>query len=365
MKLSSSLSPVVEQGLGEASPRLAVATHNSSTTSRWQTLPHEWAFGGMLLLLFIRLAWQAGHTGDYALLFLGYFLFGVSLSWWCSRNPTPLRWRVRLAAYFTLMGLVFYTLPAAVRLLQVPTADSLLQSIDGQLLNLPAADYFKSLQSPLLTDVMVLAYLFFFYYLLFGPGYYCFSDLHRFRLCITGLFSIYAVGLLSYSVMPAGGPHLALHFAAPLPAGPVGRLMLPVIDSSSNGVDVFPSIHAAVSAYLLGFDALYYRRRFRLLLLPCVLLWLSTIYLRYHYLIDLAAGFTLALAGLGVVWLYQRSRLAQAVEIEADRAIAPQAAAGRRRPPQAAAGRRRLKPRRRPPAAAGATPQAESGASTP
>jgi len=327
MKLSSSLSPVVEQGLGEASPRLAVATHNSSTTSRWQTLPHEWAFGGMLLLLFIRLAWQAGHTGDYALLFLGYFLFGVSLSWWCSRNPTPLRWRVRLAAYFTLMGLVFYTLPAAVRLLQVPTADSLLQSIDGQLLNLPAADYFKSLQSPLLTDVMVLAYLFFFYYLLFGPGYYCFSDLHRFRLCITGLFSIYAVGLLSYSVMPAGGPHLALHFAAPLPAGPVGRLMLPVIDGSSNGVDVFPSIHAAVSAYLLGFDALYYRRRFRLLLLPCVLLWLSTIYLRYHYLIDVAAGFTLALAGLGVVWLYQRSRLAYAVESEADRAIALQATA--------------------------------------
>ncbi len=283
----------------------------------------------MLLLLVIRLARHSGPTGGYALLFLGYFLLGVMLSWWCSRKPTPLRWRVRLSAYFTLMGLVFYTLPAAVRLLQVPSADSLLQSIDRQLLSLPVADYFSGLQSPLLTDVMVLAYLFFFYYLLFGPAYYCFNDLRRFRMCIVGLFSIYAVGLLSYSLMPAGGPHLSLQFAAALPVGPVGRLMLPVIDGSSNGVDVFPSIHAAVSAYLLGFDALHHRRRFRLLLLPCVLLWLSTVYLRYHYLVDVAAGFALALAGLAVVWLYQRSSLSQAIETEAGRVIAPQAVAAR------------------------------------
>jgi len=127
--------------------------------------------------------------------------------------------------------------------------------------------------------------------------------------------------------MPAGGPHLMLHFAAALPAGPLTRLMLPVVDGGSNGVDVFPSIHAAVSAYLLGFDALYHRRRFQRLLLPCVLLWLSTVYLRYHYLVDVAAGFTLALAGLAVVWLYQRSSLAQAIETEADRGIASQAVA--------------------------------------
>lgn len=290
---------------------------------RWQTLPHEWAFGGMLLLMAVRLLLHTPLSAAYAALFLGYFLLGLVLVWWCSSKPTPLRWRIRLAAYFCLMGLVFYSLPAVVALLQVPAADAVLQSFDQLLLARPAADYFLAIHSPLLTDVMVLAYLFFFHYLLFGPGYYCFNDLQRFRLNIIGLFSIYAVGLLSYSLMPAGGPHLTQHFAAALPAGPLARLMLPVIDGGSNGVDAFPSIHIAVSAYLLGFDALHYRRRFRRLLLPCVLLWASTVYLRFHYLADLAAGFSLAPAGLAVVWLYQRSRLGQAIEGTAERTVEP------------------------------------------
>lgn len=327
MKLSSSSSSVAARDQDSLPSRAAVGSGTGAAVGRWQTLPHEWAFGGMLLLLFIRLAWHDGPTGAYALLFLGYFLVCLSLSWWCSRNPLPLRWRVRLTAYFSLMGLVFYSLPAVVRLLQVPGADPLLQSIDGQLLGRPAADYFSGLQSPLVTDAMVLAYLFFFYYLLSGPAHYCFNDLPRFRQCIIGLFSIYAVGLLSYSLLPAGGPHLALQFDAPLALGPISRLMLPLIDGGSNGIDVFPSIHAAVPAYLLGFDALYHRRRFRRVVLPCVLLWLSTVYLRYHYLTDLAAGFALALAGLAVVWLYQRSRLGHSVEAEACRAVARQAAA--------------------------------------
>jgi membrane-associated phospholipid phosphatase len=216
---------------------------------------------------------------------------------------------VRLAWYFLAMGLVFYALPPAVRLLGVADADVLLQSADSLLLARPVADYFDAVRSPALTEVMVLAYLFFFYYLLLGPAHYCFRDLAGFRSCCAGLFSIYAVGLLCYSVLPAGGPHLAQHFAAPLASGPLGRLMLPVIDRSSNGIDVFPSIHVAVSAYLLGFDAQHHRRRFWRLLLPCVALCMSTLYLRYHYLTDLLAGAVLALAGLLLAGLYRRSRL--------------------------------------------------------
>lgn len=310
-------------GNSAVSKDTSAADENPAASPRWRTLPHEWAFGGMLLMV-VRLLLHSPLSPAYAALFLGYFLLGLGLVWWCSSNPTPLRWRIRLAAYFCLMGLVFYSLPAVAETLQVPTADALLQSFDQLLLARPAADYFLRLQSPLLTDVMVLAYLFFFYYLLFGPGYYCFNDLRRFRLNIIGLFSIYAVGLLSYSLMPAGGPHLAQQFAAALPAGPLSRLMLPVIDGGSNGVDAFPSIHIAVSAYLLGFDVLHFRGRFRRLLLPCVLLWASTVYLRFHYLADLAAGFILAPAGLAVVWLYQRSRLGRTIEGTEDRAIGPE-----------------------------------------
>jgi membrane-associated phospholipid phosphatase len=59
-------------------------------------------------------------------------------------------------------------------------------------------------------------------------------------------------------------------------------------------VDVFPSLHCAVSAFFLFFDLLHRRWRFWLYLVPCVGLWLSTIYLRYHYFIDVICGFVLA-----------------------------------------------------------------------
>ena len=94
------------------------------------------------------------------------------------------------------------------------------------------------------------------------------------------------------------------------------RLALPLVNGGSNGVDVFPSIHVAVSAYLLGFDARHYPGRFRRMLLPVALLWLSTLYLRYHYLVDAAAGLLLAAVGLAVARLHERSRQARSIERE-------------------------------------------------
>jgi membrane-associated phospholipid phosphatase len=282
----------------------------------WRTLPHEWAFGAMLLWLALRLLWQGPQGAACAGLLLACFLTGLGLTGWCTRQPSPLRWRIRLGWYFLAMGLVFYTLPTAVQLLGAANADRLLQSADRLLLARPVADYFDIVQSPALTEIMVLAYLFFFWYLLLGPAYYCFGKLRDFRCCVVGLFCIYAAGLLAYSALPAGGPHLAQHFATALPMGPLGRSMLPLIDRGSNGIDVFPSIHVAVSTYLLGFDALHHRRRFRRLLLPCLLLCISTLYLRYHYLVDLLAGAALALGGLVLAQWYRGSRLEREVQGE-------------------------------------------------
>jgi membrane-associated phospholipid phosphatase len=56
----------------------------------------------------------------------------------------------------------------------------------------------------------------------------------------------------------------------------------------------FPSLHAAVSSVALIF-AWRHVRAFFWILLPFALgLWVSTIYLRHHYFVDLLAGWTLA-----------------------------------------------------------------------
>jgi membrane-associated phospholipid phosphatase len=63
---------------------------------------------------------------------------------------------------------------------------------------------------------------------------------------------------------------------------------------------VFPSLHIAVSLFL-WLTLLKDYRRLGLLLTPLlVLLWASTIYLRYHYCIDLIAGVCLAVGVFGL-----------------------------------------------------------------
>ena len=66
-------------------------------------------------------------------------------------------------------------------------------------------------------------------------------------------------------------------------------------------MDCFPSLHCAVSSYILFFDRRHRRWRFWLYLVPCVGLWVSTLYLRYHYFVDLVAGFALSAAALWFV----------------------------------------------------------------
>jgi membrane-associated phospholipid phosphatase len=57
--------------------------------------------------------------------------------------------------------------------------------------------------------------------------------------------------------------------------------------------------------YLLVFDRWHYRRRFWRLLVPCSALWVSTVYLRYHYCVDVAAGAGIAAIGLSVAASYE------------------------------------------------------------
>jgi hypothetical protein len=286
----------------------------SAPDIRWRVLPHEWAFGGFLGLTALRLAWLAGFVDPHTLAFGAFFLIGIAFALWGNRKPTPLRWRIRLLWYPSVMGLSFFALTTAVPLLKVPMADAMLSQWDRSLLGVAPAEAWSGLHSPWLTDLMVLAYLFFFYYLIFGPGWYCLYDLPRFRACFAGLFTTYALGFLGYTLLPAGGPYLSMRNLPPLDGGWLTQQMLPLINHGSNGVDVFPSIHCAASLYLLAFDFRRYRRRFWRLLLPCVALWISTVYLRYHYVVDLLGGVVIAAVGLGTAWRYERSALARAID---------------------------------------------------
>ena len=67
-----------------------------------------------------------------------------------------------------------------------------------------------------------------------------------------------------------------------------------MVRQGSNQVDVFPSLHVGVSLYL-WLTLLKDQRSIAVGIAPLVfLLWVSTLYLRYHYLTDTLAGAALA-----------------------------------------------------------------------
>jgi hypothetical protein len=318
----------MEAPTGSIRTSLATDNHWLSCFFSWlrdlpaRLLPHEYAFSLFLVLTWGRLVVRVGLASPLSLAFLGYLVASIAVILWSGREPAAWRWRVRLLLYPALMGLSFYMIPSVVAALGTPQADALLVKWDnawlGQNLNLAIQGW----EPPLLTDALMLAYVFFFYYLVAGPAYYCVRDLPRFRQCFAGLFVVYALGFIGYTFFPAGGPHRFLKFDQTLAGGWITRVAKPVLDYASNGVDAFPSIHVAISMYLLVFDRWFYRRRFWRMLIPCVALWISTVYLRYHYCVDVIAGVAIAGIGLWVATLYGRSSLKTRIPVKSAEAAA-------------------------------------------
>ena len=280
---------------------------NARTARRsFVLLPHEIIFGLFLLVTWLRLAVKLGVANSHSLIFLGCLLGAGAMVCWTRRSQTQLRWRVRLLYYPVAMGISFFAMESAIPALGRPPVDEMLQRWDRTLLGETPAMIYQQWSQPWLNDVLMLGYLFFFVHLIAVPAAYCVRDLGKFRQLIVGLFTAYGLGFLSYTLFPAGGPHRCMAFASPLEGLAIVPWTLAPVNAGSNCVDVFPSLHFAVSLYLLVFDWWHCRRRFWLLTVPCAILWLSTVLLRFHYFVDLLGGLVVAVVSLAITQWYGR-----------------------------------------------------------
>ncbi|MEI7953535.1 MAG: phosphatase PAP2 family protein [Verrucomicrobiota bacterium] len=272
-------------------------------------LPHEGIFGLFLVVTWLRLVLAVGPLDRDTVLFLVVLLANIGVIGWCWRHETPLRWQVRLWFYPVALNTVFPLMGSAVLKITPHKFDAQLAALDHLLFGATLSERAQLLATPLLTEILSFCYLLFFPYLFVSWLYYAKRGLPLQRKLMVGLFTIYGIGFLGYSWVPAGGPHLALadNFTLPLTGWGITRFNAYVVANGSNGVDVFPSLHCAISCFLLFFDRQHARWRHRLYLVPCCGLWLATIYLRYHYFTDVVAGFALATFALWLANHWDRS----------------------------------------------------------
>lgn len=187
--------------------------------------------------------------------------------------------------------------------------DELLMAIDRLLFRINASEWLGGLANPCVTEVLQIAYsLFYVFFVAIGLELYLRQDrsqFHYFRFTVVYGFFISYFG---YFFLPAVGPRFAVHDFSKIDIELPGLFLTPalrwfvnIFESIPSGVsnavalanaqrDVFPSGHTMMTivAVVLAFE---YKLKTRYYVLCAgMLLILATVYLRYHYLIDLVAG---------------------------------------------------------------------------
>jgi len=213
---------------------------------------------------------------------------------------------------FLIILMMYYSLwGAATHLLVTHDRDASLLAWDQWLFGFEPSLALQRIISPSLTAWMEFAYAFHLYNI---PIVACFLYIcrprERFREMMFGMVLITLFGLIGYILVPAVGPLYALRneYTVPLtqPLAIFSR-QIDFMDYARITRDVFPSLHVGIS-FVVWLYAWRNSKTLFWILSPFILsLWFSTVYLRYHYLVDCVVGFLLApLAYFLANWLFAR-----------------------------------------------------------
>ncbi|MDD5330253.1 MAG: phosphatase PAP2 family protein [Sulfuricella sp.] len=194
------------------------------------------------------------------------------------------------------MNVSYQAMAGAVPAVRAVRFDADLLALDRWLLGETPSVLVERWAAPWLTELLSFCYVFFMPLLFFSLLRYFFRRRELLGEFYTGLFTVYGLGFLGYLLVPAAGPWVTYPelFSVRLDGAFFTGLNRTMVEQGSNRVDVWPSLHCAVSIFILGFAWRHHRAEFWGLLLPVSGLWVSTLYLRYHYFVDVVCGVALA-----------------------------------------------------------------------
>lgn len=197
--------------------------------------------------------------------------------------------------------LIYTNMHDMVHLVNPNDVDTQLISIDEYLLGTHPSVFFQEYISKPLTDYMFFSYSMFFVYPMLLPAILYFKgDYNEFRKTLVTIIITFYAGYIGYVIFPAVGPKYTLThlFHSHLDGGIITDKISYIIDysiSAHTRRDCFPSLHNGITMVTLLFAFKYLRWFFYILLPLAISLFVATLYLRYHYFIDMLAGYFLAI----------------------------------------------------------------------
>jgi len=203
---------------------------------------------------------------------------------------------------FAPMVLSYFQMRALLPALQPDLMDHRLFTIDLWLLGTTPAVWME-----VWNVEPVVEWLSFFYYthffvmtLMLGPSLFLGTG-RRMQELMAGALLVTAVGHFLYTIVPGAGPYATIAFDQPLQGGFWWNQVELTVATAGAQLDIFPSLHTAWPAYftLHAFayrDTQPFRWAWPVLGFVAVNIIIATMFLRWHWFIDVAAGLLLAVA---------------------------------------------------------------------
>jgi len=227
-------------------------------------------------------------------------------------SPGKRGFHVSVAVSVLAVALVFDSLGVLIAGLQRANCDATLIAIDQAIFGGHPTVWLERFANVRLTDLLQLAYIsYYFIPLALGIVLIVRGRFAAFEEVLFGILLCFYLSYLGYLLFPAIGPRFTLsQFQnASLQLSPCTAKIQQTLDAlEKNKTDAFPSGHSAVSLICLYYAWKKRERTLFLVLLPAVAgLLVATVYLRYHYVIDVIAG--IALTGLTIALAPRLRRL--------------------------------------------------------
>lgn len=177
------------------------------------------------------------------------------------------------------------------------TYDELLIKLDYIIFNAHPTVALERFTTPIVTELLQLAYTsYYFLPIILGVALKVKGKKTQFDRGIFLVILCFFLSFIGYILVPAIGPRFTINHLQSTELH--GIFLRDIIDSTLNALegkkmDAFPSGHTAVTLVVL-YLAYKFQRVIFWIFLPLVLaLLVSTVYLRYHYVVDIIAGILL------------------------------------------------------------------------
>jgi membrane-associated phospholipid phosphatase len=205
-----------------------------------------------------------------------------------------------IVSLFTVL-FIFNSLGTLSPSIHSSTCDAFLISVDNTIFGVNPTVWMECLISPTLTTLLQLFYVsYYFIPFLIGIVFIYKSRFEEFEEVLFGILLCFYLSYVGYLLVPAIGPRFTLShlMTGDLQVSPFIKAIQDALNVlEKNKTDAFPSGHTAVSLMSLYYAWKERENKLFAGLVPVVTgIIISTVYLRYHYVIDVIGG--VALTGL-------------------------------------------------------------------